>query len=195
MPPRVSSALVVAALVALAGGAAAIAYGRWSRPFVVATEAAAHGDTAGALRAYAEGDARFRRFPSAARLLRDDQARLAHNQLALLYRSGQYDAVLEQAEHAPPSSAPDFWAGCAFFAKSRREERADSRILWLVRAEEAFKRALQRAPDDWDAKYNYELSARLAAALRRDAEKKPASMMPLLRPQPTASRQPVKKVG
>lgn len=194
MPPRVSSALVVAALVALAGGAAAIAYGRWSRPFVVATEAAAQGDTAGALRASAEGEARFRRFPLAARLLRDDQARLAHNQLALFYRSGQYDAVLEHTEHAPPSSAPDFWAGCAFFAKSRLEG-PDSRLLWLGRAEEAFKRALQRAPDDWDAKYNYELSARLAAALRRDPEKKPATMMPLLRPQPKAGRQPVKKVG
>lgn len=193
MPPRVSSALVAAALVALAGGAAAIAYGRWSRPLVVATEAAAHGDTAGALRAFAEGEARFRRFPLAARLLREDQARLAHNQLALLYRSGQYDAVLEQAEHAPPSSAADFWAGCAFFAKSR--QGTDSTILWLGRAEEAFKRALQKAPDDWDAKYNYELSARLAAALRRDPEKKPAPMMPLLRPQPKAGRPPVKKVG
>lgn len=195
MLPRLSSALVVASLLAFAGGAALVAYGRWSRPMVVAADAVAHRDSARALSAYELSEARFRRFSPTQRMLGGDYARLTHNQLALLYQTGQYDAAIDKAEGAPPAAAPHFWAGCALFAKSRDEETAEGTLIWLSRAEEEFKRALERTPDDWDAKYNYELCARRAAALRREPKKTPSLLLPLLRPQPKAGRQPVKKVG
>ena len=53
------------------------------------------------------------------------------------------------------------------FAKSLQEEGAEGQLQWLTRAEDEFKLALASEPGDWDTKYNYELSARLVAALRR----------------------------
>lgn len=195
MLPRLSSVLVLASLLAFAGGAALVAYGRWSIPMAVAADAAAHRDAALALSAYERMEARVRRWPTVGRVLAVDYESVANNRLALLYRTGQYDAVIEKAEGAPDASAPRFWAGCALFAKSGREATAEGRLLWLSRAEDEFKRALESAPDDWDAKYNYELTARLAAALRREPKSKPSPLMPLLRPQPRAARPPDKKTG
>lgn len=195
MQPRLGSVVVLGSLLACAGGAAWMAYGRWSHPLVIAADAMAHRDPALALATYDLGENRFRRFSAARWVLRGDYARLTYNQLALLYRTGQYDLVIEKAGSAPAGADSHFWAGCALFAKSAEEETAEARLAWLSRAEDAFKRALARTPDDWDAKYNYELSARLAASLRREPQKGPSLVMPLLRPQPKAGRQPVKKVG
>ncbi len=195
MLPRLRSVLVLASLLALAGGAALVAYGRWSIPMAAAADAAAHRDAALALSAYERMDARIRRWPALGRVLAGDSERVAYNQLALLYRTGQYDTLIEKAEGAPDAAAPRFWAGCALFAKSRGEATSEGRLIWLSRAEDEFKRALESAPDDWDAKYNYELTARLAAALRREPKFKPSPLMPLLRPQPKAARPPDKKTG
>src|SRR5439155_27094197 len=87
------------------------------------------------------------------------------------------------------------WAGCAFFDKARAEENAEARLGWLSRAEEEFRRAVEAAPDDWDTTFNFELTTRLAAELRKQPKTPPNQLMQLLRPEPKAGARPVKRVG
>jgi hypothetical protein len=195
--PRFRSFFYFLSVVALIGGAALLAYGQWSEPLLEAERAIRARDSESALRAYSISVARFRERVPMQQLLHDDYARVAQNQLAILYRTGQYESVIDTAGSAPVEAAPHFWVGCAMFAKSLQEEGAEGQLQWLTRAEDEFKLALASEPGDWDTKYNYELSARLVAALRRPPKpgNKP-SPIKLLRPEgPSQQREPTKKAG
>lgn len=195
--PRFRSFFYFLSVVALIGGAALLAYGQWSEPLLEAERAIQARDSESALRAYSISVARFRERVPMQQLLHDDYARVAQNQLAILYRTGQYESVIDTAGSAPVEAAPHFWVGCAMFAKSLQEEGAEGQLQWLTRAEDEFKLALASEPGDWDTKYNYELSARLVAALRRPPKpgNKP-SPIKLLRPEgPSQQREPTKKAG
>ena len=195
--PRFRSFLYFLSVLALIGGAALLAYGQWSKPLLEADRAIQARDSEGALLAYSVSVARFRERPPMQQLLREDYARVTQNQLAILYRTGQYETVIDTAGSAPVDAAPHFWVGCAMFAKSLQENGAEGQLQWLTRAEDEFKLALASEPGDWDTKYNYELSARLVAALRRPP--KPGnepSAIKLLRPEGTSQqREAPKKVG
>jgi len=121
--------------------------------------------------------------------------RIVSNELWLLYRLERFDQTIDKAERAPEGAQPHFWAGCAFFDKARAEENAEARLGWLSRAEEEFRRAVEAAPDDWDTKFNFELTTRLAAELRKQPKTPPNQLMQLLRPEPKAGARPVKRVG
>jgi hypothetical protein len=195
--PRFRSFFYFLSVLALIGGAALLAYGQWSKPLLEAERAIQARDSDGALRAYSISVARFRERAPMQQLLHDDYARVTQNQLAILYRTGQYESVIDTGGSAPVEAAPHFWVGCAMFAKSLQEEGAEGQRQWLIRAEDEFKLALASEPGDWDTKYNYELSARLVAALRRPPKpgNKP-SPIKLLRPEgPSQQREPTKKVG
>lgn len=194
--PRVRSTLVLVPVLALLAGAALLAYSGWSKPLMEAEEALKARDPEAALKAFHAGATRFRELPAAQQLLRAEFAGVTHNQLALLYRKAEYDKVIETAEGAPPEAAPHFWVACSLFAKARQQPKPETRLEWLTRAEDEFKLALVAAPDDFDTKYNYELTQRLAAALRKQPKTSTPNMMQLLRPQPTGRQQPqVKKTG
>lgn len=204
MRPRFRSSFIVLSILALVLGVALLAYGRWSEPLVQAAAAMEAGDREGAVEKYAAGADRYQSLPATQRLFSADHALVSRNQLALLYQLNRYDDVLEAAAEAPPDAAPHFWAGCALFQKAvQEEEKPESQLEWLTRAEDEFKLALEAAPNDWDTKFNYELSARLAAALRPPAKKGgtqqksvPSSLMQLLRRAPQQQQErPVKKVG
>ena len=196
MLPRVRSFVVFVAILALIAGAALLLYARWTAPQIEAAAAAAAGDSTRALQAYRGSTARFRDLPVTQQILPRDFARATYNELALLYRSGNYDAVLEAGDTAPADAFPHFWAGCALFAKSDLEDKAEERLAWLNRAKDTFKLALAAAPDDWDTKYNYELSARLVSVLRSKPKQVPPALLPLLRPTKEGPmREPVKKTG
>jgi hypothetical protein len=95
-----------------------------------------------------------------------------------------------------PSAAPvHFWSGCALFAKARKEEAAEARLSWLSRAGDEFKKALERAPDDFDAKFDYELTQRLLQELKKQPKTPPTQLMQLLRPKPKEGQPPAKRVG
>jgi len=195
--PRFRSFFYFLSVLALIGGAALLAYGRWSEPLLEAERAIQARDSEGALRAYGLSVARFRDREPMQQLLREDYTRATHNQLAILYRTGQFETVIDTAGSAPVDAAPHFWVGCAMFAKSLQEEGAEGQLQWLTRAEDEFKLALASEPGDWDTKYNYELSVRLVAALRRPPKpgNKP-NPIKLLRPEgPSQQREPTKKVG
>jgi hypothetical protein len=174
-----------------------LAYGQWSTPLLEAERAIQARDFEGALRAYGASIARFRERAPMQQLLRGDYARVTQNRLAILYRTRQFETVIDAAGSAPVEAAPHFWVGCAMFAKSLQEEGAEGQLQWLTRAEDEFKLALASEPADWDTKYNYELSARLVAALRRPTKpgNKPSAIK-LLRPEgPSQQRESMKKVG
>ena len=171
-------------------GAALVAYGLWTRPLVAADRALADGRADAALAGYASAEQRFGRFRPIRRIFEADYSRALYNQLALLYQKGDFDKLLEKAAAAPPSASPHFWAGSALLSRALAERRPEVRLIWLGRAEEELKQALQFAPDDWDTKFNYELAARLAAGLRMKPLKTPDVQMQILRPQPRVAAPP-----
>jgi hypothetical protein len=204
MFPRVTSLITVLALLAFAAGTALVAYGRWTRPITAASASLEAGDAQAALAPYGESIRRFRALPMSQRLLSRDFSLVFYNQLAVLYDLHRYDDVIERAVDAPPASAPHFWAGCALFRKGAEQKTREAQLEWLTRAQDEFKLALVAAPADWDAKFNYELTSRLAAALRPSADTKgnqqksaPSTMIQLLRPELQQQHQEraVKKVG
>lgn len=189
---RVVGALSVVLLLV---GLAAVAYARWSRAIDDGDAALARGDSESALVAYAQAAARFDAHPLLRQMFARDYARVAAARLATEYKLERYDAVLADAEHTPASAAPHFWAGLALFAKSRSDERPEDQNAALMRAEEELRQAVEAAPADWDAKYNFELVSRLAAALRKQPNTPPEGLMQLLRPQPRAGTKPPRRVG
>ena len=74
------------------------------------------------------------------------------------------------------------------------EEKPEAMLGWLTRAEEELHKAVEAAPTDWDTKYDFELTTRLAAALRKQPKTPPKQLMQLLRP-PSTSGKPAKRVG
>lgn len=203
MAPRAGSIMTLTALVAFVAGAALVAYGRWTRPIVGAAAALQAGDAQRALPPYAESSRRFRQVPLSQRALASDYSLVAHNHLSVLYGLGKYDELIDASTEAPAAAAPHFWAGCALFRKSVQQTKVDARLEWLTRAQDEFKLALVAAPDDWDTKFNYELTSRLIAALRppdkgaKQPANAPSTLMQLLRPQQQQQQQDraVKKVG
>jgi tetratricopeptide (TPR) repeat protein len=175
-------------------GVSLIAYARWTRGIAEADAALAGGRLEEALAAYERVETRFERTPAARQLFADDYNRAAANRLWALYRLERYDDTIEAAERAPIEAAPHFWSGCAFFEKARAEEKPETRLGWLARAEDEFRKAVEAAPDDWDTKFNYELTVRLAAALRKQPKTPPSQMMQLLRPPTTGAKAP-RRVG
>jgi tetratricopeptide (TPR) repeat protein len=182
------------AIVMLLAGVSLIAYARWTRVIAQADTALTARDLDQALSAYERASARFDATPAARQLFGGEYNRIAENRLWILYRMKRYDDAIEAAEHAPLDSAPHFWAGCAFFEKARVEQNPETRLGWLARAEEELRKAVEASPDDWDTKFDYELTARLVTELRKQPKTPPAQMMQLLRP-PTPGAKTPRRVG
>ncbi len=169
-------------VVLLVLGAVLFAYARWTRPL-----SAAMADVdAGALDAAEEqlriAEARFDRMAPLKEIVPIEYDSIIHHELWLLYRHGQYDAVIEKADASRPTGTTHFWAGCALFQKARAEEQQGPRLGWLTRSEEEFRRALELQSDDWDTKYDYELTRRLVLLLQHQGTM--TQTPKLLRPEP-----------
>jgi tetratricopeptide (TPR) repeat protein len=188
------SAGAALAAVALLAGVAMLAYARWTRDLPLADQALAAGRLEEALAAYTAADSRFDRTPAARQMFGPEYDRTVANHLWVLYRLKRYDETIELAERAPASAQPHFWSGCAFFEKAVVEEKPETRLGWLSRAEEEFRKAIEATPDDWDTKYDFELTSRLAAELRKQPKTPPRQLMQLLRP-PSPAGKPARSVG
>jgi hypothetical protein len=192
----VDGSFVWAALaVALLAGAALLGAVAWLRPLERGDEAARAGRLEEALSFYARAEARFDRLPVAKQLFPTAYAASQANQLRVLYGLGRHDALLEKSTLAVPHPGTHFWAGCALFARAMEEVEPEARIGWLSRASEEYRKALALAPADWDVKYDYELTERLLAQLRKDPAKPPKELLQLLRPKPTPGRAPAPRIG
>ena len=194
MPTAKAAASVAMILVLLAGGAL-LAYARWTQPIAEGDRAIADGQLERALAAYALAEARFDRVAPAKQLFAGDYQRVVENELWALYRLGRYDDAIGKADRSPDGAAPHLWSGCAFFEKALAEDKPEARLGWMTRAEEELRRAVEATPDDWDAKYDFELVTRLAAELRKQPKTPPNQLLQLLRPQPKAGAKPARRVG
>ena len=182
------------ALLLLLGGAAAIGYARWTRPIDAGDDALAAGRYERALDSYAVAEARFDRIPATRQLFASDYDRVVANDLLARYRLGHYDEVIDRAEHAPDKASPHFWAGCALFEKATTRRSPTRGSDGSAAPKTNCTRRSRPSPDDWDTKYDFELTTRLAAELRKQPKTPPKQLMQLLRP-PTPSGKPVKRVG
>ena len=189
---RALTATLVALL--LAAGLALIGYARWTAPIAEADAALADGRLDRALALYSLAEARFDALPALRQLAASEYARVVANHLLALYRLKRYDEVIDLAQRAPAAAAPSFWSGSALFQKAIVEEQPDARLGWLGRAEEEFRKAIEAAPGDWDTKYDFELTTRLAAELRKQPKTPPKQMMQLLRPPQPGVKTP-RRVG
>jgi tetratricopeptide (TPR) repeat protein len=178
----------LAVLVLLLGGTA-LAYAQWTHAIDAGDAALAAGQFDSALASYTVAEARFDRIPAAKQLFASDYQHAVANELSARYRLGHFDEVIERAEHAPDATVPHFWSGCAFFQKAVTEEKPDARLGWLSRAEDELHKAVEATPDDWDTKYDFELTTRLASELRRQPKTPPKQLMQLLRPPQTGAKQ------
>jgi mxaK protein len=185
---------VAVLVLVLLAGSAAIAYARWTAPLVAGDRAVAEGRHDAALAAFGEAERRLGRFAVTRFLFAAPHAAAVYNQLGLLYRGGDHEGVLAKAAGAPAAASPHLWSGLALLRLGMAEGYADRQVTWFTRAEEELRQALEAAPGDWDAKFNYEIAARIVAELRRNPKKRIDDPMQLLRPQP-AQAPPVRKVG
>ena len=179
----------------LAAGALALAAAIWTRPVAEADAALARRDLEAAADAYTRAAARFDRVPALRQLFADDYARIVAAQLWIAYRGARFVEVIEQAQRAPEAAAPHYWAGLAFLPKGRAATKYDAQLAAIARAQEELRRAVEQQPDDWDAKYDFELVARLAEGLRKQPKLPPNDLMQLLRQPPTPGAKPAKRAG
>ena len=178
----------------LAAGLLLIGYSRWTAHVAGGDAALADGRLDQALAEYKLAEARFDAVPAVRQLAADEYARVVANHLTALYRLKRYDEVIDLAARAPADATPSFWAGSAFFQKAIAEEQPDTRLGWLGRAEDEFRKAIEATPNDWDTKYDFELTTRLAAELRKQPKTPPKQMMQLLRPPQPGVKTP-RRVG
>jgi tetratricopeptide (TPR) repeat protein len=178
----------------LSVGVALIGYARWTSPLTDADAALADGRLEQAVAAYQIAEGRFDAVPAAKQVVPVEYNRAVGNHLLALYRLKRYDEVIDVAQKAPAAASPSFWSACAFFQKATVEEAPEARLGWLSRAEEEFRKAIEAAPDDWDTKFDFELTTRLASELRKQPNTPPKQLMQLLRP-PTAGAKPPRRTG
>jgi tetratricopeptide (TPR) repeat protein len=178
----------------LAAGVGLIAYARWTTPLKDGDASLADGRLEQAVVAYQTAEARFDAMPAAKQIVEAEYTRAVGNHLLALYRLKRYDEVIDVAQKAPAAASPNFWAACAFFQKATVEDAPEARLGWLSRAEEEFRKAIEAAPEDWDTKFDYELTTRLASELRKQPNTPPKQLMQLLRP-PTAGAKPARRTG
>lgn len=166
----------------------------WMRPVIQAERAAKNLQFEQALEYYAKAESRFNRFESAKQLFPNAYQAVVTNQLRILYRMDELDRLLEIAATHTETAPARFWSGAALFAKAVAQTEKEAQVAWLGRAREEFRNALELVPNDWDTKYNYELTEKLLAELR-DKPSPPEQILELLRPKPKEGEPPSKPVG
>lgn len=186
-----SSAMVLL----LASGCAMIAYARWTQPIADADAALAAGEVGRALEFYSVAEKRFDAVPPLKRFLSSEYDRIIANQLQLLFQTDRNEDTIEKAARAPEGANPHFWAAAACFEQGRAESDPSARLAWFGRAQEELVKAVNAAPDDWDAKFDLELALRLTFELRRAPTTPPGELMKLLRPDPHAGSVTTKRAG
>ena len=161
----------IAALLLLTISLSLISYASWVRGIENGNRALANGDIAAARQAY---DVAARR-DIAPRS--PGYRQLVFNRARALYESNQDDELtrmLEAEVMRAPFLAGDseyhFWMGNVQFRRALAQKDKQALQAGLQQAVESYRRSLIAAPDDWDAKYNYELTSRLLDGMRKGKE-------------------------
>lgn len=172
-------------------GLSLLAAAWWLRPIAVAERALTGGDLERAAQQYGVSRRRLERTVFAKTLFPSLTELVTGSELSLQYSLRRYDRILEiVASSATPGSA-SFWAGCALFDKALVQADTDAKLGMMSDAHQAFRRALETAPGDWDARFNYEMTGRLLTILREQPQASTEEIIKLLRergPQPRGGR-------
>lgn len=164
---RLSVRTFVFAFVLLVVGAGFLAAGWWLRPIADAQQAVRDGRLQQALASYGVAEKRFASMPLARRFAPNLYDLVVTNELSALYTLKQYDEVIDKAG-ATGTRGSNFWAGCALFAKGDLAFLTpDKRMKWLSQAQQEFRRAVENAPSDFDAKFNYEVTTKVIAGVEK----------------------------
>jgi tetratricopeptide (TPR) repeat protein len=185
-------ALVATAGIILIVSVLLLGYANWLRGIAGGNRALSSGDAAGARQMYDAAARRIGLLPLPGKLLPDGYRELVFNRVRALYAEDRDDVLtrfLEAEAAVTPRLADDaeyhFWLGNVQFRKALAQKEKQQTQSGLQQAVESYRRALATSPDDWDIKYNYELSARLLERLRKgkddDLEKMKRGQMKLLR--------------
>ena len=188
---RVSRLVIVPVTAAAVVGVLLLIVAFWLRPIVAGERAVAAGDLDRALQEYTTGRRRLQWVPFLGTLFPGLTELVTGSELSLQYALRRYDRVIEATSGGTGSAATSFWAGCALFDKALVEVEPEKRVEMMSRAHDAFRRTLELAPDDWDAKFNYELSGRLSHILREQPRLSAQEMIRILRdrgPKDSAGR-------
>jgi hypothetical protein len=181
----------VAAVATIATGLALVCVALWLRPLPAAERAFATGELERAAQQYAVGRSRLDRTPFAKEFLPGLNDLAIRNELSLQYALRRYDRILEEGGNKAGRAAVSFWAGCALFDKALAELEPQTRVTLMSEAYQAFRRALELAPGDWDTKFNYEVAGKWLQILKEQPEAPPQEIIKLLRqrgPRPGDSR-------
>ncbi|MGE0451111.1 MAG: hypothetical protein AB7Q29_16180 [Vicinamibacterales bacterium] len=164
---RTSPKTLVWGMTGLLAAMILIAAGRWLGPMAEGQHAMQEGRLQAALERYGTAERRLAGSAAGRRLLPSLRDRAVSNELSLMYSLKQYDEVIDRAG-AVESAAARFWAGCALFAKADVDISDKNRLTWMAQAQREFRRAIEANPDDFDARFNYELTGRLIAGMKKD---------------------------
>jgi len=183
MSRGVSGGTFAMALVAVLLGGALIWLASWLAPLSEADTAVREGRLSDGLTAFRSAEARLAQVPALQQLAPNLLGSVQANQVRLLYQMQRYDEAIEKAADSTSVHGTHFWSGCALFARAAAEEGSQSRLEWFERAEGEFRAALAAVPDDWDTKFNYELTRSLLNRLREQPDTPRRLLFELIRPQ------------
>lgn len=183
MSRGVSGGTFAAALVAVLLGSGLLWLATWMAPLAQADAAIVDGRLTDGLELYRTAESRLSRIPALQQLAPGLLGNVQANQVRLLYQMQRYDEAIEKAGDSTSVHGTHFWSGCALFARASAEDRAQTRLEWFERAETEFRTALAARPDDWDTKFNFELTRTLLNRLREEPETPRRLLFELVRPQ------------
>jgi len=182
-------------VITLLCGISLLVFSVWISPLMKGDRAFADGQLEAALEHFAVAESRFNDIPIVQQLLPNAWQASQANQFQILYLLGDYDTLFEKTPSESAQMAAYFWTGSASFNLAIEQTEPDSKIVWFERAVVEFRSALELAPNNWDIKYNYELTEHLLARLKEEAEPPPTELPELLRPQPQEGELPFQPLG
>lgn len=198
-------AIAASALLLLAVSLAFLSYGRAIRQLATANRLLEAQDYTAAERAYTEAEHRMTHGFLPAGIYRSSYRMLAFNEARLFEATRRYTdlaRLLERVATRHPELANDpeyhFWVGIEEYAKATSVTGKQAVRASLERASDSFRLALTAGDTDWDAKYNYELTARLLAGMKK-SEETPEKMnrggMKILREDPDHPKEQQQKLA
>lgn len=198
-------AIAAAALLLLAVSLGFLSYGRALRQLATANRLLEAQDYAAAERAYMEAEDRMAHGIVPAGIYRSSYRLLVFNEARLFEatrRDTELARLLERVATQHPELANDpeyhFWAGIEEYAKAASVTEKQAVRASLQRASDSFRLVLAAGDNDWDAKYNYELTARLLAGMKK-SEETPEKMnrggMKILREDPDHPKEQQQKLA
>ncbi len=166
----------------------------WLRPYHQAMDSLQAGEMEQSLEHFATVESRFDSITVARQVFPEVYSDSIANQFYILYTMRRHDELLEKSATSPVLADVHFWTGNTYFRRTGNLDDPQEQVAWLERASDEYRKAIELAPDDWNAKFNYELTNRLIDELKEEKET-PPQMMEILRPRPQQGEQPFQQTG